>query len=180
MKTPSFCRFSGGGSRSAPLKTWSKNMRRLPRRSRRKSARISSAAPSAPIFTVKPEIFISLPTCWDIRTSTRRANITRPSPRIIAVLPHRKPSCAKTLFISNRPNKNRFVFSDKFVTDKTPDGASKTSQNRSGFIFIFDCLAQTEKDRPRRYRRPRRAPRAFLRRTDNRWDPSFHQRCHPL
>ena len=110
MKTPSFCRSSGGGLRSAPLKTWSKNMRRLPRRSRKKSARISSAALSALIFTVKPEIFISLPTYWDIRTSTRRANTTRPSPRIIAVLPRRKPSCAKIPSISNRLNKNRFIF----------------------------------------------------------------------
>ena len=63
-----------------------------------------SAAPSVPIFTVKPEIFISLPTYWDIRTSTRRANITRPSLRIIAVLPRRKPSYAKSPSIPNRPN----------------------------------------------------------------------------
>lgn len=77
---------------------------------KKKSVRISSAAPSVPIFTVKPEIFISLPTYWDIRTSTRRANTTRPSLRIIAVLPRRKPSYAKSPSIPNRPNKNRFVF----------------------------------------------------------------------
>ena len=138
-----FCRFSGGGSRSAVEKHGQKYAA-IAAPLKKKSVRISSAAPSVPIFTVKLEIFISLPTYWDIRTSTRRANTTRPSLRIIAVLPRRKPSYAKSPSIPNRPNKNRFVFR-QIRFKQNPEQREADFAKLFGVHIIFDCLVPNGK-----------------------------------